>query len=252
MRILSVVGARPQFVKAAFICRAIARDLNLPAIQHLIVHTGQHYGDQMSEVFFRQLHIPTPDYNLDVGSARHGSQTGEMLKRLEPVIISERPDWILLYGDTNSTLAGAVAGAKVTGVKLAHLEAGLRSFDRAMPEEVNRTVADHLSDLLLCPTKTAVENLTREGLGSRSVLTGDVMYDAFLVERDAARKTSSRVVKEWSSRQFALATIHREENTDHTERLERILKALETVSREICPVLLPLHPRTQKTLDKLT
>src|SRR5579871_5333958 len=160
MRILSIVGARPQFVKLAAICRALAKRDDRQDWQHRILHTGQHYDPALSSVFFEELAIPRPDHNLDVGSASHGVQTGEMLKRLEPILASEKPDWVLLYGDTNSTLAGAVVAAKL-GLRTAHIESGLRSHRRAMPEEINRIVADHLSDVLFCPTALAVENLRR-------------------------------------------------------------------------------------------
>jgi UDP-GlcNAc3NAcA epimerase len=248
LRILSIVGARPQFVKAAVICRAAARQ---PAstLKHILLHTGQHYDARMSDVFFQELGIPEASYNLEVGSGSHGWQTAETIKRLEPVLLAEQPDWVLLYGDTNATLAGAVAAAKIPGIKIAHLEAGLRSFNRAMPEEINRIVADHLSNLLLCPTPTAIENLSREGLGDRAVLTGDVMYDCVLLMREAAERQGASLAANWQPRQFALATVHRQENTDNPRRLHGILAALERIAESICPVLLPLHPRTRKTLD---
>lgn len=241
MRIVSVVGARPQFVKLAVICRALARY----TVEHCIVHTGQHYDDAMSGSFFRDLAIPEPAYNLDVGSGSHGGQTAEMMRRLEPVLAAERPDWVLLYGDTNSTAAGALTAAKMQ-MRLAHIEAGLRSFNRAMPEEVNRIVADHLSDLLFCPTTAGMENLRLEGLGQRAVLTGDVMYDAVLANLKAAESRTASIAYEWEPRAYALATIHRAENTNDTNRLWLLLSALEQVAAEICPVVLAMHPRTQK------
>ena len=246
MKILSIVGARPQFVKMAVICRAVAaaRDRSL---EHKIVHTGQHYDAEMSDVFFSGLGISAPDHNLGVGSGSHGEQTGEMLKRLEPVLAGERPDCVLLYGDTNSTLAGAVVASKL-GHKLAHVEAGLRSYNRRMPEELNRIVADHLSDILLCPTPVAIANLAKEGLAHRAVLTGDVMFDAALAFRDLAEKQGGTLAAEWQPRKFALATVHRAENTDDPERLRRIFTALDRIAAEICPVALPLHPRTRKCL----
>lgn len=247
MRILSIVGARPQLVKAAVICRALA---NRSAMEHILLHTGQHYDARLSGIFFQELHIPEPAYNLGVGSGSHGVHTGETIKRLEPVLLAERPDWVLLYGDTNATLAGAVAAAKIPDIKIAHLEAGLRSFNRSMPEEANRIVADHLSHLLLCPTAAAMDNLRREGLASRAVLTGDVMYDCVLMTRDIAERLSSPVLERWRPGQFALATVHRQENTDNPVRLRAILNALERVANTICPVLLPLHPRTHKKLEE--
>lgn len=247
MRVISLVGARPQFVKVAVICRAVAKYDNM---DHLIIHTGQHYDVRMSDVFFEQLEITPPKYNLEVGSGSHGEQTGEMIKRLEPVLITERPDWLLLYGDTNSTLAGAVVGAKIN-LRMAHVEAGLRSFNRRMPEEANRVVADHLAERLFCPTATAIDNLEREGLKERAVFTGDVMYDAVLHAQGAAERYSAPEHRSRRSRGFALATVHRAENTDEPVRLREIVSALNRISREICTVVLPLHPRTRKCIDAL-
>jgi len=252
MRIISIVGARPQFVKVAVICRAIAQ-WNGPAMEHRIIHTGQHYDSAMSDVFFEELEIPRPDFNLGVGSGPHGEQTGEMIKRIEPILHSEAPDWVLLYGDTNSTLAGAVVSSKM-GLPTAHIEAGLRSFDRRMPEELNRVATDHLSDLLLCPTETAIENLRREGLEARSAQTGDVMYDAALFyhrraeQREATGAISLPPIARTDA-PFALATVHRAENTDAPEKLAAILEALDALARDVCPVLLPLHPRTLKAIE---
>jgi len=250
MRLLSVVGARPQFVKAAVICKALAKIDGGAAICHRIVHTGQHYDPLLSEVFFQELDIPPPDHNLEVGSGSHAAQTGEMMMRLEPVLAAEEPDWMLLYGDTNSTLAGAIVGSKL-GLKMAHVEAGLRSYNRLMPEEINRIVADRLCDLLLCPTPLSVENLRKEGLGGQAVLTGDVMYDAALAFRERAELLSGPMAQSWRAGEFALATVHRAENTDDAGRLRAILRALDCIARRICPVLLPLHPRTQKRLADL-
>src|SRR5262245_24404765 len=248
MRVVSIVGARPQFVKLAVICRAIA---GRSGWEHRIIHTGQHYDTAMSDVFFEELMIPPPDYDLGVGSGTHGEQTGEMLKRLEPVLAAERPAWVLLYGDTNSTLAGAVAASKLA-LPTAHIEAGLRSYRRSMPEEINRVVADHLSDLLFCPTAAAVENLRKEGLGNRAALTGDVMYDATVVYRQLAeRRDSGALADAWRPGQFALATVHRAENTDDAERLRGIIRAFERIAREICPVVWPVHPRTRKRLEEM-
>jgi UDP-GlcNAc3NAcA epimerase len=242
MRIVSIVGARPQFVKAAILFRAIQE----AGLTHRLIHTGQHYDARMSNVFFAEFGL-TADRNLEVGSGPHGVQTGEIMKRLEPALLEERPDWVLLYGDTNSTLAGAIVAAKL-GLPLAHVEAGLRSFNRAMPEEINRIVADRLSDLLFCPTESAMANLRNEGLERHGVFTGDVMYDAFLVFREAAQRQAPAWLERWQAGAFALATIHRAENTDDPVRLRSLLNALEEISGELCPVVLPLHPRTRKIL----
>jgi UDP-GlcNAc3NAcA epimerase len=247
MRILSIVGARPQFVKLAMISRAVAGRMGW---EHRIVHTGQHYDAGLSDIFFSELEIPAPDHHLGVGSGSHGEQTGEMLKRLEPVLRSESPDWVLLYGDTNSTLAGAVAASKL-GLPAAHIEAGLRSYRRAMPEEINRVVADHLSDLLLCPTDAAMENLRKEGLAERACLTGDVMYDATLIYRDLAERRGGELAETWRMGQFAVATIHRAENTDDPARLRAIVSALDEVAADMCPVVWPVHPRTATRLREL-
>jgi UDP-GlcNAc3NAcA epimerase len=239
LRVLSVVGARPQFVKAAVVCRALIAG----GIEQSLIHTGQHYDDEMSEVFFRELGIPAPEINLGVGSASHAVQTADIMKGLDPILTANPPDWMLVYGDTNSTLAAALVASKL-GIRQAHVEAGLRSFNRSMPEELNRIVADHLGDLLLCPTTTAVDNLAHEGLAGRAVLTGDVMYDAALTFRDIAERGESMLKKQWSQGAFALATIHRAENTDQPARLSGILRALEEIAADVCPVVLPLHPRT--------
>jgi UDP-N-acetylglucosamine 2-epimerase len=247
-KIMTIVGARPQFVKAAAISRAVA-DWNRRAegrpLSETIVHTGQHYDEKMSAVFFEELQIPKPAVNLEVGSGLHGQQTGVILQRLEPVLLADRPDLVLIYGDTNSTLAGALAAAKLS-IPVVHVEAGLRSFNRQMPEEVNRVVADHLSALLLCPTVTAVENLRREGITAGVHQVGDVMYDSVLFNRELSRSQSDVIRRlKLTPRGFFLATIHRAENTDEPERLSEILAALGNLD---LPVVLPLHPRTLKTL----
>jgi UDP-GlcNAc3NAcA epimerase len=247
LRLLSIVGARPQFIKAAVICRAIARQPE--QVQHILLNTGQHYDVRMSDIFFQELGIPRPDYNLEVGSGTHGHQTAETIRRLEPILLQERPDWVMLYGDTNATISGAVAAAKLPNIRIAHLEAGLRSFNRAMPEEINRITADHLSHLLLCPTRASIENLDREGLADRAVLTGDVMYDCVLAMQEVAGSLSSSALERWRPGAFALATVHRQENTDHPTRLRAILNGLEQIAKTICPVLLPLHPRTLHRLN---
>lgn len=241
MKIMSVVGARPQFIKAAPVSRVLRR-------QHaeVLVHTGQHYDDNMSDVFFRELDIPEPDINLGVGSGPHGAQTGGMMAGLEKVALEVKPDWVLVYGDTNSTLAAALVAAKLH-IPLAHVEAGLRSFDRRMPEEINRVLADHVSDLLLCPTEGAVRNLTREGIERGVHLVGDVMYDAFLFNLDTARKRDGVAKKlGLAPGSFALATLHRAENTDDAERLRSILHGIDRSGLE---VVLPLHPRTRARLE---
>lgn len=247
MKIVSIVGARPQFVKMAVICRAVAASTEA-GLLHRIIHTGQHYDAAMSDVFFEELGIPAPDHHLGVGSGTHGEQTGEMIKRLEPVLVDEKPDWVVLYGDTNSTLAGAVVASKL-GQRTAHVEAGLRSYNRGMPEELNRIAADHLSDLLLCPTAAAMDNAGREGLGCRAILTGDVMLDATLVYRDEAERRVKGLADVARPGEFALATVHRAENTDNPTRLHEIFGALDEIAERLCPVLLPLHPRTRKSLD---
>lgn len=247
MQIVSIVGARPQFVKLAVLSRALEK---YSFVEHRIVHTGQHYDDSMSGSFFRDLGIPEPEDNLGVGSAAHGQQTAEIIRRLEPLLESRRPDWVLLYGDTNSTAAGALTAVKMH-LKLAHIEAGLRSFNREMPEEINRVVADHLSDVLFCPTAAGMENLRREGLAGRAVLCGDVMYDAVLANLRSYACYVDSPAFEWKERSYALATIHRAENTDNPDRLSCILQALERIAVDVCPVLLTLHPRTRKILNAM-
>jgi len=250
MRLVSIVGARPQFVKLSVICDALERRPDAARWRHAIIHTGQHYDPNLSGVFFEELQIPRPDYDLEVGSGSHGVQTGEMLKRLEPVLESEKPDWVLIYGDTNSTLAGALVAAKAP-FSIAHIEAGLRSHRRGMPEEINRVVADHLSDLLFCPTEAALENLRKEGLGEKAVWTGDVMLDASLRYRQLAESRGGPLAETWRPREFALATVHRAENTDDVGRLREIVGALEDIAAGICPLVWPIHPRTRKRLAEL-
>lgn len=242
MRVVTIVGARPQFVKAAAVSRAIRAS---GAADEVLVHTGQHYDEAMSAVFFAELDIAPPKVNLGVGSGTHGTQTGRILEGIERVLLDERPDAVLVYGDTNSTLAGALAAAKLH-IPVAHVEAGLRSFNRRMPEEVNRVLADHASDLLLAPTRAAVDNLRAEGINpSRIQQVGDVMYDAALHYLALAERTSSVLARlDLSTKGYALATVHRAENTDDPRRLGAILDALGALAREL-PVLLPLHPRTR-------
>jgi UDP-N-acetylglucosamine 2-epimerase len=241
MKVLTVVGARPQFIKAAPVSRALrARH------EEFLLHTGQHYDDAMSDLFFRQLSIPTPDRNLEVGSGLHGVQTGAMLAGIEAVTLELGPDWILVYGDTNSTLAGALAASKLH-VPVAHVEAGLRSYDRRMPEEVNRVVADHLSALLLCPTDTAVSNLAREGITAGVLMVGDVMFDAYRQNLDRARQTSN-VLSDLglSPGEYQLLTVHRAENVDDPDHLQSILRGVAASGR---PTVFPAHPRTQAAMN---
>lgn len=234
MRILSVVGARPQFVKLAPIASALQGKA-----EHLIAHTGQHYDELMSDVFFQDLGIPAPDFNLAVGSGPHGRQTGAMLAGLEEVLEQAKPDWVLVYGDTNSTLAAAVAAVKMH-IPVAHLEAGLRSFNRRMPEEHNRVLTDHAADLLLAPTEVAMKHLATEGLAERSVLVGDVMTDVLYLTRDAVRAKQEPLPKGFTAGDYYVSTIHRPDNTDDSERLSAIVAQLSALDK---PVLLLAHPR---------
>jgi UDP-GlcNAc3NAcA epimerase len=248
MRVLSVVGARPQFVKASVVSEALQEQ----GIQEVLVHTGQHYDDTMSATFFEELHLPTPIRDLGVGSGSHAQQTGSMLVRIEAALEDERPNYVLVYGDTNSTLAGALAAAKLH-IPVAHVEAGLRSFNRRMPEEINRIVTDHVSDLLFAPTTTAVENLNREGVPGESVhLVGDVMYDAAIRFGEAAEQRSTKLADLGiAPGEYALATFHRAENTDDSTRLHIIVNALARFAALTMPVVLPIHPRTAKALSVL-
>ena len=236
MKIASVVGARPQFIKAA----PVGKALRAAGHTEILVHTGQHYDDGMSAVFFRELEIPEPDYNLGVGSGSHGWQTGQMLIRIEEVLLAEKPDWVLVYGDTNSTLAGALAACKLH-IPLAHVEAGLRSFNREMPEEHNRVLTDHCSDLLFCPTQTAVDNLAREAITQGVHLVGDTMYDAVLQFSEIARHRSTILQDlDLKPKGYLLATVHRPYNTDIPENLRNILAAFAEIEE---PIILPIHPR---------
>lgn len=238
MRVLSIVGARPQFVKAALLSRELARR----GVDEQLVHTGQHYDERMSDVFFDELAIPAPAYNLNVGSALHGEQTAQMMSRLEPIVLDVKPDWVLVYGDTNSTLAGALVASKLH-VPLAHVEAGLRSFDRRMPEEINRLVADRVADLLLAPTERSAEQLRSEGVDTRIAVVGDLMVDLAL---EAASSLPARPAVldrfELREKQFAVATIHRAGNTDDSAVFERLIEGLRAVAM---PVVFPVHPRTR-------
>mgnify|MGYP005834548963 CR=1 FL=1 len=242
MKVVTIVGARPQFVKAAPVSGALAAR----GIAEVLVHTGQHYDPELSDVFFEQLALRKPDHNLGVGSAPHGAQTGRMLEAIEAVLLAERPYWTLVYGDTNSTLAGALAAAKLR-LPVAHVEAGLRSFNRAMPEEINRVVADHLSALLFCPTEAAVRNLAAEGITRGVHQVGDVMYDSALCNLALAeRRPSPLEALGLAPRGYYLATLHRPVNTDDPARLRGLIEAL---ARLDAPAVLPLHPRTARALD---
>ncbi len=246
LKVASIVGTRPQFVKAAPVSRALA-DRN--GVTEIIIHTGQHYDETMSRVFFEELAIPEPTYNLGVGSADHGVQTGRMLIGLEEVLEEERPDWVLVYGDTNSTLAGTLAAVKL-GLPVAHVEGGMRSFDRRMPEEINRVVTDHLADLHLCVTQTAVDNLAAEGVAEGVHLVGDVMYDAVTMFVDLAHRRFNPLARlGLEPKSYVLMTCHRPENTDVGERLAAIVRAVGRVSR-LKPVIAPLHPRTRAALKR--
>ena len=243
MRFVSIVGARPQFIKAAVLSREL-RKLHT----EILVHTGQHYDNNMSEIFFKELEIPTPDYNLNIGSGNHGEQTGAMLEGIEKILLKEKPDWCLVYGDTNSTLAGALAASKLH-IKITHVEAGLRSFNRWMPEEINRVLTDHISDLLLCPTQTAVKNLEMEGITKGVHLSGDVMYDALIWAVDKAKKSSTILQDlDLTPKNYLLATVHRAENTDNPEKLKNILDAFNQINEVI---IWPVHPRTRKKLQEI-
>lgn len=278
MKIASIVGARPQFIKLAPLDRALRshqRQRSRSKIDHIIIHTGQHYDDKMNKVFFRELGLPAPDYDLEVRSGPHGLQTGEIMKRAEKVLLLVKPDWTLVYGDTNTTLAGALAAAKMNH-RLAHIEAGLRSFDRTMPEETNRILTDHCSHILFCPTQTAVRNLKKEGFnnivnrgllatrqGKRSSLffetphpwvinVGDLMVDALLLSLSVAQRKSKILEKlQLTPGDYDLATVHRAQNTDEPARLRTLIEVLLETS-QVRQVVFPVHPRTKKYLKRLS
>jgi len=244
LKIVTVVGARPQFIKAA----PVSRVLRSSGHREFLVHTGQHYDYGMSRIFFEEMGIPDPDVNLGVGSGAHGEQTGNMIIGIEKVLLSEKPDLVLVYGDTNSTLAGALAAVKLH-IPLAHVEAGLRSFNREMPEEHNRVLTDHCADLLFCPTKTAVHNLSAEGIRRGIHLVGDTMYDAVLHFSDIAKHRSTILdCLKLKPKEYLLATIHRPSNTDSPKRLQEILRALVHIQT---PVIFPIHPRTRKRIAEI-
>ncbi len=247
MKIVTVIGARPQFVKAAALSRELSK---LNHVKEILVHTGQHFDANMSDIFFDEMDIPKPKYNLDINSVGHGAMTGRMLEGIEHILIDEKPDLLLVYGDTNSTIAGALA-AKKLHIKVAHVEAGLRSFNMEMPEEVNRILTDRISDYLLCPTQTAVDNLMKEGyenIDTTIIKTGDVMQDAanYYAQKSAEKST---ILKQIDIDKYILTTLHRAENTDDKERLTNIVDALNEIHQNICNVVLPLHPRTKKKLE---
>jgi len=243
MKVVSIVGARPQFIKSAPLSRLLRQTAT-----EVLVHTGQHYDDNMSAIFFEDLGIPAPDYNLEVGSGQHGAQTGLMLARIEEVLLAERPDWVLVYGDTNSTLAGALAAAKLH-IKVAHVEAGLRSFNREMPEEHNRVLTDHCADLLFCPSQIAAANLSREGITRGVHVVGDVMAEALSYAVERARNRSKIITQmELKPKGYLLATVHRVGNTDNPSRLRNILAAFNALKE---PIVFPVHPRTRKAIQTL-
>lgn len=247
MKIVTVVGARPQFIKAATVSRII-RDEYAALIQEVIIHTGQHFDDNMSSVFFEDLDIPNPSYNLAISGGHHGAMTGRMLENIESILVKEKPDWVLVYGDTNSTLAGALAASKLH-IPIAHVEAGLRSLNMRMPEEVNRMLVDRISSLLFCPTNTAVEHLRTENITRGVHNVGDVMHDAARFYGEKASKQSSILASTGLiPGQFALATCHRAENTDDPNRLKSILLALGEITA-LLPVVLPIHPRTRQQIN---
>jgi UDP-GlcNAc3NAcA epimerase len=270
MKVVTIVGARPQFIKAAAVNRAIQKfNERKRRIYEILIHTGQHYDYLMDKVFFEELELPNPDYHLGVGSGSHAKQTGMMLERIEGVLEKEKPEMVIVYGDTNSTLAGALAAAKLN-IPISHIEAGLRSHNRTMPEEINRLLTDHLSTLLFCPTTQSVKNLMKEGIkdGETKVVkkVGDVMYDSVLYYSKMAEKKST-ILKELGpltpnstlptyrglgvgrrNPNYYLATLHRAENTDNPDRLKSILTALNEIGKKV-PVILPLHPRTKKMMD---
>jgi UDP-N-acetylglucosamine 2-epimerase (non-hydrolysing) len=242
MKIVSIVGARPQFIKCAPVSKELRKEH-----EEILVHTGQHYDPGMSDIFFEDLQIPQPDYHLEVGSGTHGKQTGAILERLENVLLTEKPQLVIVYGDTNSTLAGALAAAKLH-IPVAHIEAGLRSFDRMMPEEINRVVTDHVSDLLLCPTQTAIDNLVKEGIFLGVHLVGDVMVDALMHNADISEK-KSHIIQNLGLKKgnYYVATVHRPSNTDDRKNLTEIIEAFRESGKE---VIFPVHPRTKKYLGE--
>lgn len=250
MKIVTIIGARPQFIKAASFSARVAKSSE---VEEIIIHTGQHFDDNMSGIFFNELNIPSPKYRLDIHSLSHGAMTGRMLEEIEKILLIEKPDWVLVYGDTNSTLAGALAASKLH-IAVAHVEAGLRSHNMKMPEEINRIVTDRISELLLCPTQLAIDNLLEEGYNPIKIkYTGDIMYDTLLkakgiLDKNAVKIVSSELIA-WKDSNYVLATIHRAENTDNIAHLKNIISALNSI-QENTTVLLPLHPRTRHIIKQ--
>jgi UDP-GlcNAc3NAcA epimerase len=244
MKIVTVIGARPQFIKAAVLSRSFKNN----GITELLVHTGQHYDANMSDIFFDELEISKPSYNLEVGSGNHGQQTGAMLTGIEKILLDEKPDWVLVYGDTNSTLAGALAASKLL-IKVAHVEAGLRSFNRLMPEEINRLLTDHISDLLFCPSNISVTNLSKEGITKGVFEVGDLMFDAvnFAVEKNKSRNNVCEQLN-LVNHSYILVTLHRAETTDYPGRLASLLDVINNIQED---VVFPVHPRTRKAIKDL-
>ena len=249
MKICTIIGARPQFIKAAAVSAKIAEMQSMENITEVIIHTGQHYDPVMSKIFFEELKIPKEEYNLEVGSGLHGVQTGKMLEGIEKILLEESPEWVLIYGDTNSTLAGALAAVKLH-IRVAHVESGMRSFNRRMPEEINRVISDNISTLNLCSTHTAVTNLENEGMGDSSCLTGDVMYDCALNFEAIAEKYCDPIQKfGLVEGEYVLMTCHRAENTNDESRLSQIVEAVNLIAGN-STVLYPIHPRTAGFLEE--
>jgi UDP-GlcNAc3NAcA epimerase len=243
MKIVSIVGARPQFIKHA----PLSKELN-KTHQNVLIHTGQHYDYSMNKIFFDELGIPKPDYNLGIGSGSHAHQTGDMMKSIEDILIKESPNLVIVYGDTNSTLAGALSASKLH-IKVAHVEAGLRMYDKSLPEEINRVIADYCSDYLFCPTQTAVDNLCKEGMTKGTYLTGDVMVDSLKLNKEIAEKSSILDILGLTSKRYSLVTIHRASNTDILENLKNIANALIELGSQGMTLVFPVHPRTVKMLN---
>jgi UDP-GlcNAc3NAcA epimerase len=250
MKIVTILGARPQFIKASVVSRAINNQFGAANLKEIIVHTGQHYDTNMSDIFFKEMQIPKPNYFLGIGNQSHGAMTGRMIQKIEEILINEKPDWVMVYGDTNSTLAGAIAASKLH-IRIAHVESGLRSFNMFMPEEINRILTDRVSSLLFCPTQIALDNLKSEGIynwknGSKVLLTGDVMQDATIFYKNFAKKPKDLEVSD----NYVLCTIHRAENTDNAKRLTSIFESLNAIAQSQ-QVIIPMHPRTQKIIQNL-